>query len=339
MLAVGYGANIPHGATHNTIDDISPEQGQITVGGSTEATVFLTSVSSCLEAEADEGLDVTFDPACGEGTWSSTMTVTDTGGTRPTGQVVIKEIDAGGSEVDRRTWEIQTLTTIPGPGPTTTTAPAPTSVPNTTEGAIPPPAATPPPPITIVPGEVPTTLTPNEEQIRLGFETSGIAFNTPARLGLEQTTKIHLVLGRGQSGEDVAASVTAPGDVESAEILTTCETTAQLRGQNFEVLELTPPTQFVCAGSVASWLWEVKALEPGIHSLTLTISALIGDNPPVTIRVYNRDIEIEVGLFTQIFGPVLENLGISIGAFAGAVGAAGGAWAWNRLRRRSLTEI
>jgi len=340
MLAIGASLTVSGRPTHNTIEGISPDQGVMTVGGSTEATVFLTSESSCIEAEADAGLDVTFSPPCGDGTWDSVMTVKDNGGPKPTGQVLITEIAADGSVLDQRSWDIQTLTSIPGPGPSSTAAEPNTSTtagPTSTVGAIPPPppSATLPGPTTTNPLEgAPTTHSRDTEGPPSDFEAAGIAFNTPARLGLDQTTTVELVLGLGQSGKDVQSSVTGPGDVETDEINTTCETTAQLLGQNFDVLELTAPTQFVCAGSVGRWQWDVTALEPGIHSLTLTISALIDDNPPVTIGVFSRKIEIEVGLISQIFSPVFENLDVAVGAFAAAIGAALAARMWPGFKRR-----
>ena len=338
-LVIGLGIVSSDPPTHNTIDDIFPESGQLVVEGSTEATLSLTSVSSCLDAETDTGLDVTFSPRCGEGTWNSVMVVTHNGGSVPTGLVVISEVDANESVVDQRTWETQMVTAIPGPAPSSTAGVPSTSTSasaTSTEEVVspPPPSATTPGPITTIPDEgVPTTLSPDPQDPQNDFEAAGIAFNTPPRLGLDQTTRVELVLGLGQSGTDVQSSVTGPGDVNTDEINTTCETTAQLLGQNFDVLELTAPTQFVCAGSLGRWQWDVTALEPGIHSLTLTISALIDDNPPVTIRVYSRDIEIEVGFFSQVFGPVFDNLGVAVGAFAAAMGAALAAKVWPGFRR------
>jgi hypothetical protein len=338
-LAIGLGVVGSDPPIHNTIDDIFPESGQLVVEGSTEATLSMTSVSSCLDAETDAGLEVTFSPRCGEGTWSSVMVVTHNGGPVPTGLVVISEVDANGSVVDQRSWEIQTLTTTTGPSPSSTTGEPSTSTSasaTSTAGVMPPPppAATMPDPITTIPSDgSPTTLSPDPDDPQDDFEAAGIAFNTPTRLGLDQTTKVELVLGLGQSGKDVQSSVTGLGDVNTDEINTTCKTTAQLLGQNFDVLPATPPTQFVCAGSVGRWQWDVTALKPGIHSLTLTISALIDDNPPVTIRVYSRDIEIEVGLWSQIFGPVFDNLGVAVGAFAAAIGAALAARVWPGIRR------
>ena len=103
-IALAVGPTIVGGLApaHRTIDDISPNPGVLILGGSTEATVSLTSESSCLEAESDPGIDVQFTPACGSGVWSSTMMVSDNGGVNDvTLKVVVKEVDIDGSEIGR----------------------------------------------------------------------------------------------------------------------------------------------------------------------------------------------------------------------------------------------
>jgi hypothetical protein len=335
----------------NTIDEIAPDHGAMTEGGSTEATLFVTSGPGCLEADSDPGLDVTFDPRCGEGNWTATMFVNDNGDEKPTGEVLIRLI-ADGSEVDSRVWEIQMLTFLPGPGPTTTT----TTVTSTTSAPPPPtsPVAPPPsegdagspepespdegaPPPSLTPdeGAPPPSPIPDEEAIAAEFLEAGMAFNTPDTLGLNETTTLQLLIGPDSPGSELKTSITGPDEVEATEIDTTCETTARLQGQNFEVLDLTEPTQFICAGTAAQWLWQVTALEPGRHSLTLTITALLEDNPPVTIRVFQRDIQIQVGFWARILGLIGDNVGASVGAFMTALGTAAAAWALSLRRKRN----
>jgi hypothetical protein len=321
----------------NRIEHIVPDRGVLLAGGSTEATVTVTSDFSCLEADVPRGLEVSLSPVCGQGTWTSTMTVSDIGDTEPLTEVVIRQM-TDGVEVHRLVWDVQIRTFILGPSPTTTTTstttpplgsepsdPPATSGPDTTV-TVPPPDATPPSSPTV------------EDPVAAAFERAGIAFNTPASLGLGEVTSVELILGLGESGADVEGSVSAPGDIESADIATTCETTAQLQGLNFSVLAKTPESQYVCAGRPGVWVWDVTGKKAGTHHLTLTISAQLDDNPPVLVDVYERTIVIEVSWLERLFGPLVKNLGVFLGAFVAALGTAGGAMAWNRFRRRSVAR-
>ena len=340
-LAIGF-TGLVDPPTHNTIDGITPDRGSMMAGGSIEATVFLTSDSSCLEGDADPGLEVSFSPDCGAGSWAATMTVTDHGATPRTGEVEIREIGEDASVLDHRIWEVQILTVIPGPGPSSTTtlpptisSPPPTVSPTTTitlpTDSMPTPQPT--TTTTVAPG-APTTSPPPDQPLQEQFEAAGIAFNTPASMLLGETVTVQLLLGLGDSGEDLEGSITAPGGVASADIETTCETTARLQGQNFEVLDLTEATQFVCARSRGEWLWQVTSEEEGVHNLTLTINAIVEERAPVTIRVFQRSIEIEVGFLTRIISALGEFLGSGTTAFFGAIGAAGAAWFLKRLHDR-----
>jgi hypothetical protein len=186
------------------------------------------------------------------------------------------------------------------------------------------------------PGTVTLPPISGQDPVVAAFREAGIAFNTPASLELEESTLVELILGVGQPGQEVEDSVVAPGEIESHEIATTCETTARLQGLNFEVQPYSDETQYVCAGNQGVWTWEIIGRKAGRHNLTLTISALIDDNPPVTIEIFKRDIVIEVSWGERIFGPLVKNLGVFVGAFVAALGTAGGAMALQRIRRRRV---
>jgi len=351
LLALGLGIGLTGPAeppTHNTIDGITPDRGSMLTGGSIEATVFLTSDSSCLEVDADPGLEVSFSPNCGAGSWAATMTVTDHGAAPRSGEVEIREVGEDGSVLDQRIWEVQILTAIPGPGASSTTtlpptisSPPPTDSPTTTI-TLPTDSMPTPEPTTTTPAApvAPTTPPPPDQTLQQQFEAAGIAFNTPVSMLLGETVTVQLLLGLGDSGEDLEGSITAPGGVASADIETTCETTARLQGQNFEVLDLTEAAQFVCARSRGEWLWQVTSEEEGVHHLTLTINATVEDRAPTTIRVFQRSIEIEVGFPTRIISALGGFLGSGTTAFVGAIGTAGAALFLKRLhdRRRDAGE-
>jgi hypothetical protein len=108
--------------------------------------------------------------------------------------------------------------------------------------------------------------------------------------------------------------------------------TARLEGTNFKVLPLTVLTQFVCVGVTAEWRWEVTALKEGAQHLTLVLTAVIDDEPPFVVKTFEETIEIQVGLVKKVFGPIAENLSITLSAFLAALGAAVGTWSWKRFR-------
>lgn len=197
----------------------------------------------------------------------------------------------------------------------------------------------PPPTSTTTITPIPTTTTTNvgprsSDRTRAEFLAAGVAYNAPAQARLNEEVIIQLLLALDVRGEALTPSVTGPGKKESADIQATCATTAQLRGRSFEVLELTPSEQYVCAGTRAEWRWEVTPLEGGLHTLTMTLTAAIDDDPPVTIQVYATDIQVEVSLVDRFVNPITERLGVSLTAFLTALAAAAGTWSWNRMRRK-----
>jgi hypothetical protein len=153
-------------------------------------------------------------------------------------------------------------------------------------------------------------------------------------MGLNETATFELVLRPDATPAEVETEISSPGPTEQAEVRTTCATTAELTGHGFDVLPQTEETQFVCAGQGARWQWQVTALERGAQALTLTLSAQIANNPPVTVRVFSADIEVQVGLWRTVFDPVARNFSKGAGAFVVALGAAAGGWVWSRARRQ-----
>jgi hypothetical protein len=247
------------------------------------------------------------------------------------GKVIIKELDATeGFELDRFVWSYIIVGIITSPPITTsTTLPVPSVPPSTTPTTSDPPEPSPntTTPAPTVPGTQPPDLSLEQQ-----FIEAGIAFNTPSRMSLGETVTVQLILGEGRHPEDLGGSITAPGNIESERLNTTCETTARLQGHNFDVLELTEATQFVCAGLPAEWRWDLTARVAGFHRLTLALSATIEDNPPFTISVYQRDIEIQVGFLTRLWTPMAENLEIAI---TGVVAAMATVFGTRLARRRS----
>ncbi|MBI3158273.1 MAG: toll/interleukin-1 receptor domain-containing protein [Chloroflexi bacterium] len=137
--------------------------------------------------------------------------------------------------------------------------------------------------------------------------TSGrLAYDPPERLAVGETTllTVGLVPLLGQTAPEADATLAvelgAPvEDLEAVTISTSLFMEAELTGpaEAFRIRPLRAnPRQVVAAGEVTEWAWEVTALRPGRHQLTLTISAVldVGGETETRSKTYESDIEVAV---------------------------------------------
>ncbi len=137
--------------------------------------------------------------------------------------------------------------------------------------------------------------------------TSGrLAYDPPEQLAVGETTilRVGLVPLLGQSEPSVDATLavdlnTEVEDLETATIATSLVMEASLSGDPgaFAIRQLHQnPRQLIAADESTQWAWEVTALRPGTHNLTLTISVVldVGGVSETRSKTYSNDIEVRV---------------------------------------------
>ena len=150
-------------------------------------------------------------------------------------------------------------------------------------------------------------------QLKLG----NVAFNSPARINIEDTVSIKVELSPNQSQAALLARVDEPGAKLSESLQVSNLMEARLSGEGFKIVAVTPERQAVSSG-ITEWIWDVTPETEGRRQLTLSIDALItvnGELVPRTLRTFRKPIEVEV------------SSGQRIGGFLGEHGK----WAWTTL--------
>lgn len=131
------------------------------------------------------------------------------------------------------------------------------------------------------------------------LEVANIAFNTPQKMNIKESTKIQLFLGLSKSSEELSNQITGPGAQESASIRVSSEMEARLTGANFSITAVKPEKQVVSRNSTTDWQWEVQPKSEGRLNLHLTLTAIVdvnGTSVQKAIRTFDREIEVEVTL-------------------------------------------
>jgi len=72
---------------------------------------------------------------------------------------------------------------------------------------------------------------------------------------------------------------------------------ATLKGNNFEIEEISEMIQVLTLNNITQWKWQIKALKEGPQSLHLSITAIFkinGEEERKTFRTYDRKIDVIV---------------------------------------------
>jgi hypothetical protein len=144
------------------------------------------------------------------------------------------------------------------------------------------------------------------EQMRNG----NIAFNTPQRMGIQDSATIQLKLGLNTEISDLKRLIKSEGLKEGFDIRVADRMEARLTGQNFTITAITPEVQAISGNEITSWSWEVKPRSKGKQYLHLTLTALIGVNgnsTPRTIRTFDKAIDVEITQAQQLESFIGEN--------------------------------
>ena len=144
------------------------------------------------------------------------------------------------------------------------------------------------------------------ESLKLGT----IAFNAPSSMNLKDLAQIQLLLSMEKSIEELSDMVTAAGEKEATRIRVSNRMEAHLSGAGFQITAVTPEEQAITSKGNTEWKWEVKPVNPGLHLLHLTLTAIFNvDNTSMrrAIRTYDKTIEVEVTWDQRVSGFIGKN--------------------------------
>jgi hypothetical protein len=224
--------------------------------------------------------------------------------------------------------------------PNTFPSPSPSLRPTVTPGKSPTPTIT----NTNTPQPTPENLA---DRIRDQMETGGVAYNPPAKMNLEDTKLVELVLNPSQKGEEVAKSL--PDEQGTRQILSDDikwhgVMQADMTGTDFEITPVTETKQRISRRDRTKWSWLIKPKKPGKQKLFLKLYALVTDDGiehPLPIIDYDpKEIEVDVtliqrtGLFLSAVGSHMEWI---LTAVIGIL-IPFGFWLWRRGKEKNDEE-
>lgn len=126
---------------------------------------------------------------------------------------------------------------------------------------------------------------------------ASIAFNTPQKINLKETSQIQLLLSLQRPMDKLREEIAAAGEREGARIRVSNRMEARLSGPNFRINAITPEEQAVGSIGTVEWKWEINPTATGRHSLHLTLTALFNVDGAASrraIRTFDKTIDVEV---------------------------------------------
>ena len=130
----------------------------------------------------------------------------------------------------------------------------------------------------------------------------------PPTMNIDDTKRVYLALSLKEV-EDTNAlfPYVFPSGPEKAKVSNRVE--AKLESHDFEVKAETPLIQAVRSDSVIKWIWAIKPKSEGIHTLNLTLSALvpvIGKETPLVLTTYTEQFMFVLHLLNVVGGFLRE---------------------------------
>ncbi|MCB9766304.1 MAG: hypothetical protein H6739_41395 [Alphaproteobacteria bacterium] len=169
----------------------------------------------------------------------------------------------------------------------------------------------------IVPVEAPKPAAPATLDIDAFIESlpdEAIVFNVPEQVDYGSLTQVRLIIQPGVAEAELVARFerergeAQTGGTESLAVPTSEEMGATLVSSGLEITALRPERQFLSRREPTEWLWDVRAINGGPHTLVLTLYAIPpGRSSGRTIEVYERRMEVVVPVTDQVLGAVEAN--------------------------------
>jgi hypothetical protein len=159
-----------------------------------------------------------------------------------------------------------------------------------------------------------------------------IAFSTPNAVHLDTEYPINLILSQEFSAEALRAKLPDPENAASAHVQISNVMEANLTGQAFRIVPITPERQAVSPRGATEWKWTVVPLQPGPQQLHLVLSAVISvddERVPGRVQTFERSIAVEVTALQRIKRFTGKNWQWSFVVVLVPVGR----WSWKRYKR------
>ena len=162
-----------------------------------------------------------------------------------------------------------------------------------------------------------------------------VAFSTPDRMRLSESRVLGLLISPTLTAEQLAIDLRnrlrGSDEIRSESLQLAPQMEAHIRGDAFEIEQLTPVRQAVGKGTPTEWRWNITARKSGTHPLHLAISAVLiveGDRVPRLINVLDRAIEVEITPWQRIQQFSASNWQFIIGTVLIPFGV----WLWTRRK-------
>jgi hypothetical protein len=135
------------------------------------------------------------------------------------------------------------------------------------------------------------------DQALKSLGTGTLAFNTPGKMALDETTLVHLVLSTTPQDSELAKQVRGPGQVVTAAAKFAPFVEARLVSDSFGITPVTAARQPVSTVEPTEWRWQVSAKQLGVRNLYLSVYAVItlnGEKHERLLQTFERKLEVQV---------------------------------------------
>jgi len=226
-----------------------------------------------------------------------------------------------------------TPTAAPPPEPSMTGSPAP--YPSDNDAGAPPPSRNHgsgggPPPLTLPTSDIFAAT----DAVLAALPWGNIAYDTPERMNLGETTTIKLLLSPKVPMETLKAQIRSVAEVEGAQVKISNQMLARLTGNGFTINAVTQEKQSI-GTDVTQWQWDVQATAKGTHQLHLTLTVVInvdGTDQERSLNTFDRMIQVEVTPWRTVTNFASSNWQwLWAVVLTPVVG-----WLWRRSRKRQV---
>lgn len=129
------------------------------------------------------------------------------------------------------------------------------------------------------------------------LDRANIEFDVPRYIDLDDSRRVHLVLGIAAPAADRTDMITPEDGIDARSIRVAERMEARLSGSNFTVAAIFPEVQPVLHNGTTQWTWEISPRQAGPQHLHLSLSARIsvdGISTQKAIRSFNKIVEVEL---------------------------------------------
>lgn len=149
-----------------------------------------------------------------------------------------------------------------------------------------------------------------------GGVAAALSLNGPERLGRGVTGHVVVTLDRSVTEAVLdAASVVITGQptLDTDTIATSTRMRARLESATLNPVALSPAEQRMFDVGPTRWDWTIRADQPGAHTATVTVHALLADGSEQQVQVYQHMVTVEVAWWVPLWEWILAHMEWVIG--------------------------